>query len=168
MLKCRASCTRPAPSEKGDTCIRSGTMAKYGRAMPTAPNDCRGKGNWNLGNGCNTRFRVCRIEIAPFGIRRIFFQFESKKAYIKAGFKREGILRDAVLDGDKHTDDMLMSILIIQIFEIFFQANALFVDFRSCFNAYITVMLNFLRCAGEFCFIARVSENKAILIAVFL
>lgn len=31
--------------------------------------------------------------------------------YLKAGFKREGVLRDAVMDGDKYADDILMSIL---------------------------------------------------------
>ena len=29
----------------------------------------------------------------------------------KAGFKREGILRDAVKDGDRYADDVLMAIL---------------------------------------------------------
>ena len=35
----------------------------------------------------------------------------AEKVYLKAGFKREGILRDAVMDGDKYADDILMSIL---------------------------------------------------------
>lgn len=39
------------------------------------------------------------------------FNPRAEKAYIKAGFKREGVLRDAVLDGDKYADDILMSIL---------------------------------------------------------
>ena len=30
---------------------------------------------------------------------------------MKAGFKREGVLRDAVMDGDRYGDDILMSIL---------------------------------------------------------
>ena len=33
------------------------------------------------------------------------------KAYEKAGFRREGVLRDAVKDGDKYGDDILMAIL---------------------------------------------------------
>ena len=39
------------------------------------------------------------------------FNPRAEKVYLKAGFKREGILRDAVMDGDKYADDILMSIL---------------------------------------------------------
>ena len=39
------------------------------------------------------------------------FNPRSEKAYAKAGFKREGVLRDAVMDGDTYADDILMSIL---------------------------------------------------------
>jgi len=31
--------------------------------------------------------------------------------YLKAGFKREGVLRDAIIDRDKYADNILMSIL---------------------------------------------------------
>lgn len=30
---------------------------------------------------------------------------------MKAGFKREGVLRDAIRDGENYADDILMSIL---------------------------------------------------------
>lgn len=30
---------------------------------------------------------------------------------MKAGFKREGVLRDAVLDGGQYADDILMALL---------------------------------------------------------
>lgn len=39
------------------------------------------------------------------------FNPRAEKAYVKAGFKREGVLRDAVMDGDTYADDILMSIL---------------------------------------------------------
>lgn len=39
------------------------------------------------------------------------FNLRAEKAYLKAGFKREGVLRDAIMDGDKYADDILMSIL---------------------------------------------------------
>lgn len=39
------------------------------------------------------------------------FNPRAEKVYLKAGFKREGILRDAVMDGGKYADDILMSIL---------------------------------------------------------
>ena len=34
-----------------------------------------------------------------------------EKAYLKAGFKREGVRRDAILDGEEYADDILMSML---------------------------------------------------------
>ena len=39
------------------------------------------------------------------------FNSRAEKAYLKAGFKREGVLRDAVMDDDKYADVILMSIL---------------------------------------------------------
>lgn len=35
----------------------------------------------------------------------------AEKCYLKAGFNREGVLCDAVLNGDEYADDILMSIL---------------------------------------------------------
>ena len=37
--------------------------------------------------------------------------YTSKKAYEKAGFRVEGILRDAIWDNGVYADDILMSIL---------------------------------------------------------
>ena len=39
------------------------------------------------------------------------FNSRAEKTYLKAGFKREGVKRDAVIDGDKYADIILMSIL---------------------------------------------------------
>lgn len=39
------------------------------------------------------------------------FNVRAERAYLKAGFKREGVLRDAIKDGDGYADDILMSIL---------------------------------------------------------
>lgn len=39
------------------------------------------------------------------------FNPRAEKIYLKAGFKREGVLRDSILDGDKYADDILMAIL---------------------------------------------------------
>lgn len=39
------------------------------------------------------------------------FNPRAEKAYLKAGFKREGVLKDAVMDGDRYADDILMAIL---------------------------------------------------------
>ena len=42
----------------------------------------------------------------------------AEKCYLKAGFNREGVLRDAVLNGDEYADDILMSILEVEWREI--------------------------------------------------
>ena len=39
------------------------------------------------------------------------FNIRAKKAYEKAGFRVEGILRDAIWDNGVYADDILMSIL---------------------------------------------------------
>lgn len=39
------------------------------------------------------------------------FNPRAEKAYVKAGFKREGVLKDAIMDGAKYADDILMAIL---------------------------------------------------------
>ena len=39
------------------------------------------------------------------------FNPRAERVYQKAGFRREGVLRDAVLDGQQYVDDILMSIL---------------------------------------------------------
>lgn len=39
------------------------------------------------------------------------FNPRAEKAYQKAGFQREGVLRDAIMDGDTYADDILMAIL---------------------------------------------------------
>lgn len=36
---------------------------------------------------------------------------ERRKVYLKAGFKIEGVLRDAVRNGEEYADDILMSML---------------------------------------------------------
>lgn len=39
------------------------------------------------------------------------FNPRAERAYSNAGFKREGILRDAIKDGEQYADDILMAIL---------------------------------------------------------
>lgn len=47
-----------------------------------------------------------RLELDVFS-----FNPRAERAYEKAGFRREGVRRDAVLDGDGYGDDILMAIL---------------------------------------------------------
>lgn len=39
------------------------------------------------------------------------FNPRAERAYLKVGFKREGVLKDAVMDNGKYADDILMAIL---------------------------------------------------------
>jgi len=39
------------------------------------------------------------------------FNPRAEKVYLKAGFKREGIRRDAIMDENNYADDILMAIL---------------------------------------------------------
>ena len=50
--------------------------------------------------------KLHRLELDVFS-----FNPRAREAYRKAGFKEEGILRDAVLDGEEYGDDILMAIL---------------------------------------------------------
>ncbi len=69
----------------------------------------KGIGTWAIRMTCNFAFEklhLHRLELDVFS-----FNPRAEKAYLKAGFKREGILRDAVKDGDTYADDILMAIL---------------------------------------------------------
>lgn len=52
------------------------------------------------------KLKLHRLELDVFS-----FNPRAEKAYLAAGFKREGVLRDAIWDGEEYADDILMSIL---------------------------------------------------------
>ena len=69
----------------------------------------KGIGTWAVEVARDFAFeelKLHRLELDVFS-----FNPRAEKAYIKAGFKREGVLRDAVMDGDEYADDILMAIL---------------------------------------------------------
>lgn len=72
--------------------------------------DCgRGIGSWAVRMTRDFAFeelKLHRLELDVFS-----FNPRGEKAYLKAGFKREGVLRDAVRDGEGYADDILMAIL---------------------------------------------------------
>ena len=74
------------------------------------PQDCgKGIGSWAIKSTLDFAFRelkLHRVELDVFS-----FNPRAIRAYEKAGFRREGVLRDAVKDGDKYGDDILMAIL---------------------------------------------------------
>lgn len=69
----------------------------------------RGIGSWAV--------RVTRdFAFEELGLHRLeldvySFNPRAQKAYLKAGFKQEGVLRDAIWDGEKYADDILMALL---------------------------------------------------------
>lgn len=71
----------------------------------------RGKGIGTWATEVTRDFAFEELKLHRLELDVYSFNPRAEKAYIKAGFKRKGVLRDAVLDGDKYTDDLLMSIL---------------------------------------------------------
>ncbi|MGM9680246.1 MAG: GNAT family N-acetyltransferase [Eubacteriales bacterium] len=69
----------------------------------------RGIGSWATQVTRDYAFGVLglhRLELDVFS-----FNPRAQQVYRKAGFRREGVLRDAVLDGDRYADDILMAML---------------------------------------------------------
>ena len=69
----------------------------------------RGLGGWVIAKTRDFAF-------GPLGLHRLsldVFSFNPRaiRAYERAGFRREGVLRDAVRDGDGYGDDILMALL---------------------------------------------------------
>lgn len=52
------------------------------------------------------KLKLHRLELSVYS-----FNPRAEHTYSKVGFKREGVLRDAVMDGNKYADNILMSIL---------------------------------------------------------
>lgn len=69
----------------------------------------RGIGTWATESTRDFAFeelKLHRLELDVYS-----FNPRAEKTYLKAGFKREGILKDAIMDGEKYADDILMAIL---------------------------------------------------------
>ena len=69
----------------------------------------RGIGTWACRMTRDFAFgelRLHRLELEVYA-----FNPRAEKTYRKAGFRREGVLRDAVLDGDAYADIILMAML---------------------------------------------------------
>lgn len=69
----------------------------------------RGIGTWAVKATRDFAFEnlaLHRLELDVFS-----FNPRAQRVYEKAGFRHEGVLRDAVMDGDKYADDVLMAIL---------------------------------------------------------
>lgn len=69
----------------------------------------RGIGSWAVRMTRDFAFenlRLHRLELDVYS-----FNPRAEKAYLAAGFKCEGVLRDAIKDGDTYGDDILMALL---------------------------------------------------------
>lgn len=69
----------------------------------------KGIGTWTLETTRDFAFEnlnLHRLELDVYS-----FNPKAESVYRKAGFKQEGVLRDAIMDGTNYADDILMSIL---------------------------------------------------------
>lgn len=69
----------------------------------------KGIGTWIVETTRDFAFeelKLHRLELDVYS-----FNPRAERVYLKAGFKREGVLRDAVYDGEQYADDILMAIL---------------------------------------------------------
>lgn len=69
----------------------------------------KGIGSWAIEMTQEFAFenlKLHRLELDVFS-----FNIRAQKAYLKAGFKTEGVLRDAIWTGEDYADDILMAIL---------------------------------------------------------
>ncbi len=74
------------------------------------PEACgKGTGSWMI--RCTLEFAFQALRLHRLSLDVFSFNQRAIRAYEKAGFRREGVLRDAVLDGGAYADDILMSML---------------------------------------------------------
>ncbi len=71
----------------------------------------RGKGLGTWATEVTRDFAFEKLKLHRLALNVYSFNPRAESAYRKAGFKREGVLRDAVMDGAEYADDILMSIL---------------------------------------------------------
>ncbi len=71
----------------------------------------RGKGIGTWATQATRDFAFEKLKLHRLELDVYSFNPGAERVYTKAGFKREGILRDAVRDGVRYADDILMSIL---------------------------------------------------------
>lgn len=68
-----------------------------------------GLGSWMINVTRDFAFEMLNLHRLELDVYS--FNPRAEKAYLKAGFKREGVLRDAIWTGEEYADDILMAIL---------------------------------------------------------
>lgn len=71
----------------------------------------RGKGIGTWATEVTRDFAFGQLKLHRLELDVYSFNPRAEKAYLKAGFVREGVRRDAILDGDTFADDILMAML---------------------------------------------------------
>lgn len=71
----------------------------------------RGKGLGTWATEATRDFAFEQLHLHRLELDVYSFNSGAERVYLKAGFKREGVLRDAIMDGEEYADDILMSIL---------------------------------------------------------
>lgn len=71
----------------------------------------RGKGIGSWAIGVTRDFAFETLHLHRLSLDVFAFNKRAYKAYLKAGYREEGRLRDAIWDGSQYADDILMSIL---------------------------------------------------------
>lgn len=69
----------------------------------------QGIGEWAVCNALFHAFEILQMNRVSLDV--FSFNTHAIRMYKKVGFKQEGILREAILDGDNYADDVLMAIL---------------------------------------------------------
>ncbi len=69
----------------------------------------KGIGTWAVETMRDFSFEVLNLHRLSLDV--FSFNTRAEKCYLKAGFQKEGVLRDAVMNGNKYAGDILMSIL---------------------------------------------------------
>lgn len=71
----------------------------------------RGKGIGTWMTETARDFAFAELKLHRLSLDVFSFNPRAERVYQKAGFRQEGVLRDAVLDGDGYADDILMAML---------------------------------------------------------
>lgn len=71
----------------------------------------RGKGLGTWATEITRDFAFKKLKLHRLELNVYSFNPGAEKVYLKAGFKKEGVLKDAIINGDQYADDILMAIL---------------------------------------------------------
>lgn len=71
----------------------------------------RGKGIGSWATRMTRDFAFEQLKLHRLELDVFSFNPRAEKTYLAAGFRQEGILRDAIRDGESYADDILMAIL---------------------------------------------------------